>query len=285
MTNLGMVILNYNDFDNTSNILKNIKDYSSIDKIIIVDNNSADDSYDKLKKFECDKIDVVKSDKNGGYAYGNNWGIKYLVKNYRPKYILISNPDIEFKNEDIVDMLGVLDKNKNIAIVAPRVNEHGTISRGWKLPRFIDELLSNINYVQRYAKKLTLYKDEHYKAHISYVDVVSGCFFLVKAGLFKKIDYFDEGTFLFYEENIIGKKLKDIGFKECIDNNVEIKHNVSQSIDKSIKKINKYKILKQSQRYYERKYNHLNIFGMGLLWITYYISLGVSYIIYLFQKH
>ena len=36
---------------------------------------------------------------------------------------------------------------------------------------------------------------------------------------FEKIDYFDDGTFLYYEENIIGKKLKDINKDTYIDNN------------------------------------------------------------------
>ena len=39
---------------------------------------------------------------------------------------------------------------------------------------------------------------------------------------FKKIDYFDENTFLYYEENIIGKKLKDKNLNTYVDNRVQV---------------------------------------------------------------
>ena len=44
----GGFILNYNDADTTENLLKSIEHYSSIDNIVVVDNNSTDDSYDYL---------------------------------------------------------------------------------------------------------------------------------------------------------------------------------------------------------------------------------------------
>ena len=69
-----------------------------------------------------------------------------------------------------------------------------------------------------------------------------------------------------------------------VDNEVFITHNLSVSVDKSINSIRKYKILKDSQKYYEKNYNNLNIFGMILLRTTYYISLFISYIIYFIQS-
>ena len=101
---------------------------------------------------------------------------------------------------------------------------------------------------------------------------------------FEKIGYFDDGTFLYYEENIIGKKLKDINKDTYIDNEVSIIHNLSVSVNKSFSSIKKYKILKESQKYYEKKYNNLNIFKMILLRLLYYISLGVAYIVCIFKS-
>ena len=95
---------------------------------------------------------------------------------------------------------------------------------------------------------------------------------------FEKIGYFDDGTFLYYEENIIGKKLKDINKDTYIDNEVSVIHNLSVSVNKSFSSVKKYKILKESQKYYEKKYNNLNVFKMILLRFLYYISLGVAYV-------
>ena len=58
---LGIVIVNYNDFDMTSRLLNNIKDYKCLDEIIVVDNNSTDDSFEKLKEFESNRITIIKN--------------------------------------------------------------------------------------------------------------------------------------------------------------------------------------------------------------------------------
>ena len=39
---IGFIIVNYNDYLNTSKLLDNIKNYSAIDLIVVVDNNSND---------------------------------------------------------------------------------------------------------------------------------------------------------------------------------------------------------------------------------------------------
>ena len=58
---LGMVIVNYNDFSNTKRLLENVKDYKCLSNIVIVDNNSSDDSFSKLKEFESNRITIIKN--------------------------------------------------------------------------------------------------------------------------------------------------------------------------------------------------------------------------------
>ena len=280
----GIVILNYNDYETTKEMLENIKNYKVLDYIVVVDNFSKDNSYEKLLKYENKKIKVIKTDKNRGYAYGNNYGVKYLIDNYKIDNIIISNPDIIVKEEAIEKLVKDLKENKNISLIAPVVHQNGEISRGWKLPRFIDEVLSNMNYIHRFARKKLFYNEDHYKEEFSKVDVVSGCFFMIRKDVFEEINFFDEGTFLYYEENIIGHKLKDINKESYVDNTVSIIHNESVLVNKSISSINKYKILKTSQKYYEKNYNHINIFKMFILRFVYYISLIVSYLIYFITK-
>ena len=274
----AIVILNYNDFDTTSEMIKQIKDYKCLNHILIVDNKSTDRSYSKLKKLENKKIEVIKTDVNKGYAYGNNFGVKYLENKYKIDNVIISNPDI-IVSEDTINVLIEDLKDETITLIAPVVEEKGKLSRGWKLPGFKEDLLSNINYFHKYSKKLISYDDEHYDKKLSRVEAVHGCFFMIRLKQFKEVNYFDEKTFLYYEENILGKKLKDNNMYCYIDNTVKVIHNLSVSVDKTYNSIKKYKILKNSQKYYEKNYNNLNIFGIILLRIFYYISLFVSYII------
>ena len=278
----GIVILNYNDYESTKKMIDKIKNYKSLNHIVIVDNNSNDDSYDKLQKLKTDNIYVIKTDENKGYAYGNNYGIKYLTKNYKIDNIIISNPDIIVEEEVIKGLIKDLKENKDISIIAPLIKQNGEEANGWRIPTFKDELLSNINYVHRWARKKMFYPKTDEK--LQKVEVVSGCFFMIRKSDFEQIGYFDEGTFLYYEENIISYKLKELNKNVYVDNELSVIHNESVSVDKNINSIRKYKILKTSQKYFQKKYVKANIFKIFILRMFYYISLFIAYIIYLISR-
>ena len=82
MKNIGVIILNQNDSDTTRKLYETIQGYDSIDHIVIVGNLSPDGSFRQLKSLAGDKVDVIQSDKNGGYSYGNNYGAFYLIDKY-----------------------------------------------------------------------------------------------------------------------------------------------------------------------------------------------------------
>lgn len=260
----GIVILNYNDSENTSLILEDIKNYKILDSIIVVDNKSTDDSVKKLKKYENKKIKILEAKENKGYAAGNNIGIKYLIEKENIDNIIISNPDIIVIEKALKTLVQDL-KREDVDCVAPRIKEPNGISRGWKLPTFASELLSNIPFFRRFEQKLLSYKEEDYQTDLTPVDVVKGCFFLIKKEAIEDIHYFDENTFLYYEEIIMGHKLKKKSYRTFVDNRVEVIHALSQSVDKSVKRIRKFKLLKQSQYYYEKYVNNMSVFKLGIL--------------------
>ena len=75
-----------------------------------------------------------------------------------------------------------------------------------------------------------------------------------------------------------------VDFETYIDNSTKIVHDLSVSVDKSFNSIKKYKMLKESQKYFAKYYLKTNIFGMIILRLTYYVSLGISYIVCFFRK-
>lgn len=52
----GVCILNYNDAETTLILVEKISNYSIIDHIVIVDNYSTDDSYDRLKSIKNKRL-------------------------------------------------------------------------------------------------------------------------------------------------------------------------------------------------------------------------------------
>ena len=278
MSKVGMVILNYNDYETTNKYIEKIKDYKVLNDIVIVDNKSSDGSFEKLKNLQDNKISVIETDANKGYAYGNNIGVKYLCENTRDDYIIISNPDIIVEEKDLIRLKKDLDNNDDISLVAPVIEQLGEKIRGWRLPNIKDEILLNINYIQRKIRKNLNYKEEKYSGNLTKVDVVPGCFFMIRKDIMEMIGGFDESTFLYYEENIIASKLKNIEKTSYIDNKASAIHDLSVSVDKSFNSLKKYKILKESQKYYVENYLKANKIELLFLYLTNKLSLFILYI-------
>ena len=219
--------------------------------------------------------------KNFGFAKAINIGCKYLIKELGPCNLIISNSDVIIdKEEDLKALIKELNK-KSVGVVAPTIVENKHLNRGWKNPSpFLDSML-NLIYVHRFfRKKYVFYKEEHYDSRTSLVDVVSGCFFIMKSRTLERIGYLDEHTFLYYEENILAKKIHNEKLYIEVCNDILIIHNHSVSIDKNVKKINKLKLQKESQYYFQTTYNHANLWEKMLLKTTAFCSRMILAVVY-----
>ena len=279
---LGMCIVNYNDYKTTKRLIDNIINYKCLDKIVVVDNKSTDNSLINLKKLESKKIKIIASNKNGGYSYALNIGCKYLIEEFKELTIIVSNSDIIIDSEnDLIELAKIVSDNR--VVVAPTIIEGNNLNRGWKIPKPTDDVLQNIFYFHRYFKKKIMYPDNYYHKKLSKVEVVSGSFFLINSKHLENINYFDDKVFLYYEENILGVKTKKAGKSMVVVNDIDVVHDHSVTIDKSLKAIKKYDILKQSQYYFEKYYNKANWLQLLLLKITTFITRIVLLFYYLIR--
>lgn len=255
---IGFMIINYNDAQTTRTLLENIKNYSCIDQILVVDNASTDNSLELLTQFEASNYRVFSAPSNKGYGAGINLGIQELEKE-GISYCFISNSDIIISKEEDLKQL-IADAQKGYAIVGPCINQHGQISRGWKIPTPMQELLQSLPLISTHIQKKYSYPESYYEQPLVPVEVVSGCFFLLHIPALKEVGYFDEKVFLYYEENILGSKLKRSHKKTVLDPQVVIFHNHSVTIDRALNRKRKYKTLSTSRRYFEAHYNDANRF-------------------------
>ena len=278
---IGMVIVNYNDYKTTKRLLDNVKDYKILKEIVVVDNKSTDDSLEELRKLKSKNITIIDSGENKGYSYALNVGCKYLIDKYKSLNIVISNSDIIIESElDIKDLNSYISA-KNV-IVGPTIIQGNDLNRGFKIPSPWQDIKQNIVFFGKMvlAKELS-YPDNYYHKEISKVDTVSGCFFMIASKHLEEMGYFDENVFLYYEENIMGIKTKKLGKNIIVCNNVDVIHDHSVSIDKSLKRIKKYDILKTSQEYFEKKYNGASKIELLFLKVFRYLTRFLLLIKYL----
>lgn len=284
MLEAGFVILNYNDYKTVYKLIDNIKKYSILKKIVIVDNKSTDNSFEMLKKLENELISVIQSDKNGGYSYGNNVGIKWLINNTNVDIIFVANPDIQVSEKNLRLILNYFDTT-DYAMLAPvmeDINGNYKIEK-FRLPTYYYDLFSYTYILQKlYSHNIQINKDNE-KKEIIEVEMLPGSFFAIKTNVIKDIDFFDDNTFLFCEERIIGNKLKSKNYKIGLITNIRFIHMHSVSIKKSMNIINTWKIMNKSRMYYNIKYNKIGIIKKLLLAISMaYFMIRLR--VYLFYK-
>ena len=253
---LGIVILNYNDYKTTLNLINHIKYYTEIDHIVVVDNKSTNNSLKILKEENDNTWYLIASSENKGYASGNNIGIKYLIDNFNVDIIGIVNPDIIFSNKFICEIKKSFEKyhEEYALITGLQLKSDGSISKRafWKELNFKRLLISNSPILSKIDNVINDYIEKKKKEDKEIIDVsvVEGCCFFINVDDMRKINFFDESTFLFCEEDILAKKLKKINRKIGVNKEITFMHNHSTTIKKVFSKIKITKIMLRSKRYF-----------------------------------
>lgn len=262
---LAVLILNYNSSELTLKNVNQIRKLSEYIRIVVVDNCSTDNSVDILKEAtrKINRTYIVANTQNTGYAAGNNFGIKYIESNFETvDTILISNPDIIVPHIEILrDMYYILNIDSSIGAITVQTIYNNNIFQPneccWKdfsLKRLV--LMSSI-VAGRWIGHKRYSKYSLNKNGVSYVDIVQGCFFMIKINTLMEIGYFDQNTFLYGEELILSKKLKQKKYRNAVMPQYYIYHN-HQEKDKSLiayeKKKFDMKCFFDSRKYYVKNY-------------------------------
>lgn len=269
-TDIVCIILNYNDADTAVKQVKRVQKYRAVDKIIIVDNASTDDSQAKLGRLAGGNTLFLRSKRNGGYGSGNNIGLKHAYKVLHAKYAVIANPDTDFFDEDLEYMKQILENNPDIAALAPLLKERGGfgVPPAWPLRDWLHELCAAGPLVRRLFKRVLQYPAAYYKKNLSsndykknllYVDVLPGALLMLRLDIIDSLGGYDESMFLYGEENVIAYKLKKANFKTALITNRFYIHNASTSIKKRFDSIyNRQRLREISTLFYFKNYLRIN---------------------------
>ncbi len=256
MENIGLVVLNYNSSGDTIACVNRLLSFNKGYHIIIVDNNSADDSVSKINDAFADvsDVDIICNEKNTGYSAGNNLGIKYAVSHYNVDIVGILNPDIIILNENVIgEIAKVLLSDSKYAVaggvlITP-TKEYSISESCWNIPTKKEIVLNHFMFNKRKKKNMRL---PMCADNAALTECLAGCFYLAKASVMKEIGYLDENVFLYNEENILGIKCKRNGYKEVIVLDQFYIHNHIWKSERS--KSLKSRLLISNQGYKSRKY-------------------------------
>lgn len=268
MNNIGIVILNYGTTKETCNLILKIKDFKNLNSIVVVDNPAGNNSTDEIRAFinklkSC-KISLIEAKTNGGYAKGNNIGLRHLIKVDKCSICFIANPDITFEENSFNEILNCFEKYDAYGVLTCRriVSDGTKLRQFWKLPNYKDILSDKFFIFRKKHQRNEIYKIDSDMDLIE-VPVAPGAFWAVRSDLLKKVNFLDENTFLFYEENCFAKRIEKTSARIGLVTKAEYCVLAGKASTDEMKRNGKMmKFLLASQRYYVRQY--LNISGFKL---------------------
>jgi len=192
---VSIIIPHYNNKEILENCVKSIlKNSYSNYEIIIVDNNSTDNSVNLIKE-KFVEVNIIKSNINLGYAGGCNLGSKHA----RGQYLLFLNNDT-IHDENFLDFLvQCIKSDDNISSVQPKILDFDKtyFDYAGSSGGYIDYLVFPFTRGRIFN---TIEKDEGQYDDRKRIFWASGACFLTKKNIFKKIGGFDQNFFAHMEE-------------------------------------------------------------------------------------
>lgn len=241
---LAIVILNFNNAEDTIECLESLNNIESYDYDIFLGDNSTNIyEYEKVKKYVDDylkgrrNIYIYRIAENRGFGSGNNFILKNIDTN-KYKNILLLNNDTIISDIKIIDILNkkVNDiKEEKYILGCKLLNEDGSHqeSRG-----YYPSIKGEIKY---YLRKMKIINPDKY-------DYLSGAFLFFNSKLINNVGLFDERFFLYFEETDLIFRAKKVGYKIYYIDKCSIIHKGG----KSTGKLNKFTV--------EEYYKSMNIF-------------------------
>ena len=194
---ISIIIVSYNVSEYIISCIESIYKHSSENinfEIIVVDNNSIDDSVAQIKKL-FPKVKLIENDFNHGFSKAVNKGVSESNGNQ----ILILNPDTLFIDNTLEKFSVAVNHNEKVgAVGALLLDENGFVQQScWKYPTLMNTILSIFFLDFLNIKKN--YKIESF-SKLTEVSTISGAVFFMKRNLFLDTGGFNED--LFWMEDI-----------------------------------------------------------------------------------
>ena len=197
-------------------------------EIIVIDNNSPDDSVQYIKN-NFSQVRLIKSSFNRGFAGGCNLGVNHA----EGKYILILNNDTIHEPDWINRLVEVLESNSLISSVQPKIknyNKRNYFDYAGASGGFLDKYCFPFSRGRIFS---TIEQDiGQYDTPIK-IFWASGTAFLTRKTIFNQINGFDEKLFAHMEEIDFHWKCQLLGYEIWVEPNSVIYHKGAMTLSKS----------------------------------------------------
>jgi GT2 family glycosyltransferase len=203
-------------------------------RVVLVDNASGD--LPLIARAVQDRgwsswVTLVLAPRNGGFAYGNNLGIRSVYERSRPNYVYLLNPDTQVRRGAIAALAGFLESHPQVGIAGSSFETED--GKDWpfafRFPTVISEIEHGIQtgVITRWLSRWTVPKIMNSVAQPT--DWVSGASMMIRPTVFAAVGCLDENFFLYYEETEFCYRARRAGFATWYVPESRVMHMIGKS--------------------------------------------------------
>ena len=195
MSRTAVVILNYNGAQLLRQFLPSVIEYSRNATVIVVDNNSIDQSAQVMQEL-FPQISFIRLDKNYGYCGGYNHALQKIDFDY----CVLLNRDVEVSTHWLEPMVRLMDSDASVAAIQPKI-------LSFKQKNLFEHAGAGGGFIDKFGYPFcrgrifdTVENDQGQYNDVREVFWASGACLMVRTSLFQKFGGFDEDFFAHMEE-------------------------------------------------------------------------------------
>ena len=188
-------IVTYNNADKLKNTVDSVLQNTKCDfRLYISDNGSSDGSLAEFKNGY--NIEILENAENLGFGKAHNKVIPLLESEYH----VVINPDIVLDRDVISELCNYLDENPDVVMVTPKIlfpdGKEQILPK--RIPTFRYLLSRRLPFLKKLQNEYVM-ADHSYDAPFD-IQSCTGCFFVIRTSVFKKLNGFDERFFMYFED-------------------------------------------------------------------------------------
>ncbi len=223
---LSVIILNYNVSYFLRQCILSVQEalVGIESEIIIVDNNSQDDSCQMVKHF-FPKLTLIQNKENVGFSRANNQAVAIA----KGEYVCILNPDTAVTKETFKKVLEFAETKNDLGALGVRLID-GTGNYLPESKRNIPQpKVAFYKIMGLKSKKNSYYSNNINENETAPVEVLVGAFMLLRREVYNQVGGFDEDYFMYGEDIDLSYKLLKANYKNYYVGNVTVLHYKGES--------------------------------------------------------
>lgn len=227
-------IVTYNEQDMIEACVRSLLEQTKdVDFQLYISDNCSQDETLAIIRETFPQVTILENKKNGGFGYGHNQILNQIDSDYH----VVINPDICIQEDAISKLVAYLEEHPTVGMVTPKIlNMDGS-------EQFLPKRHPSIRYVilsklKPFRKHRQFYTREVDNLTTSTsVEFCTGCFFVIRTELFRKLGGFDSRYYMYFEDADLSRTVLSEGYDIVFYPETAVYHKWHRANTRSVKGI------------------------------------------------